>query len=84
MLFGKEVWAGCSLEQYDAARELLEENGIEYKTKTESREDVPPLRGSARELTGRVGEIPDTTMRYIYVKKAEYAEAEALLNAAGR
>lgn len=84
MLFGKEVWAGCSLEQYNAAKELLEENGIEYKTKTESGEEAPPMRGDTRKLTGRAEEVLGTTMRYIYVKKAEYAEAETLLNATNR
>lgn len=69
-----------SMEEQGRIRNSLADNGIDYTVNTVNRH-TSTLTGSPRSRIGSVGENPSMNYEYlIYVKKADYDKAVAVIN----
>ena len=77
----RELLTTCSMEEQTRVRDILAQNGIDYRIKTVNPSARSPFVGSSgRSRTGSLGVNMDCAYQhYIYVHKKDAARARALL-----
>lgn len=72
----KELVSTFSAKRQAKARQLLDENKIDYSVKVINRRSASPMDAGSRARTGTLGEKLDAEYNYIiYVHKKDYEKA---------
>ena len=77
----RELLTTCSMKEQNRVRDILAQNGIDYRVKAVNPSARSPFAGtSGRSRRGSLGINMDCAYQYyIYVHKKDYARAQALL-----
>lgn len=77
----RELLTTFSVEEQNRVRDILAQNGIDYRIKTINPSARAPVAGSSgRARTGSIGINMDCAYQYnIYVHKKDYALAQSLI-----
>ena len=76
----RELLTTCSMEEQTRVRDILSQNGIDYRIKTVNSTARSTFGASGRSRTGSLGVNMDCAYQYyIYVHKKDAARARALL-----
>jgi len=76
----RELLTTCSMEEQNRVRDILAQNGIDYRVKTVNPTARSTFGASGRSRTGSFGVNMDCAYQYyIYVHKDDFARAQSLL-----
>ena len=76
----RELLTTFSMEEQNRVRDILAQNGIDYRVKVTNPSARSTVAGSGRARTGSLGIDMDCVYQYyIYVHKKDYARAQSLL-----
>ena len=76
----RELLTTCSMEEQSRVRDILAQNGIDYRIKTVNPTARAAFGASGRSRTGSFGVNLDCAYQYyIYVHKKDFARAQSLL-----